>query len=200
MENAQVKSGGKGKSAAQNDALFSTVLDTATISEAAKDKANAAGKDKAGTYGNGHYKNETHALKAALQQISEETGTPIKGWALGQYRKAFRESGADDLTAVRDIFHNKYGIQKIEDPGETPAPPLVDPADPADPAGDPVEGAPDGELALEDNENPAAENTDGDAGTVTENETGIVPPSGDGILAGENASQDEELFAMLGNL
>ncbi|MDL2307895.1 hypothetical protein LJC48_07760, partial [Desulfovibrio sp. OttesenSCG-928-C06] len=167
---------------------------------AAKDKANAASNDKAAMGNHGQYKNETHALKAALLQLSEETGTPMRGWALGHYRKAFRESGSDDMASIRDIFNNRHGIQNTGDSGETPVVPSVDPEDPAVPDVGLAGTTPDGELSSEEQNNLVSGNTGDDTGIVTEDGTGAGVIPGDVPLAEEKTAQDNELFAILDNL
>ncbi len=144
---AQKKDLGAGKTP---DA-FSTVLDTVSISGSARNKNVTAAADEesgnsaTGKNGGGQFRNETQALKAAIQELAAESGTSVGGWGLGHYRKAFRNSEEGDLSAVRGIFIDRYGLK------ETPAAedPAVDPSD-----ADPSAG---GELPGVD-ENPVVEN------------------------------------------
>ena len=183
LENARGASKAKGKAVGHQKNVFADTRDSVSISASARNKhaAAVAGEDgeAAATATTGTlYKNETHALKAALRQLSEESGTPLRGWGLGHYRKAFRESEDGDLSAVRGIFNAKYGIQ--------PAPVVEDPViDPADPTLDPVE---DGDPSLDD--------VTGDTGDTGDELAGIVDDGADdgegGLAASDEAVKDTE--------
>lgn len=182
LENVRGASKAKGKSAGHQQNAFAGARDSVSISASARNKhaAAVAGEDgeAAATAADGvTYKNETHALKAALRQLSEENGTPLRGWGLGHYRKAFRESEEGDLAAVRGIFNAKYGIQ--------PAPVAEDPA--VDPSIDPAE---DGDPPLDD--------VAGDTGGAGDDLAGAVD-DGDseegGLAASGDAAEDAETVA-----
>ena len=129
LESVRGASKAKGNSDKHRNTGFSEEQDSVSISEKARNKhaASVSGGEDGSVVVTGNdengYKNETHALKAALRQLSEESGTPIRGWGLGHYRKAFREDTEGDLSAVRDIFYARHGIQKApaaEEPGSGP--------------------------------------------------------------------------------
>lgn len=151
LQSTRASSAGKGQAKGKAQSAFSDVLDTVSISESAKNKNAAAaaneqtGELAAGKNGDKQFKNETHALKAAIQGLADEAGVPVGGWGLGHYRKAFRAAEDGDLSAVRGIFQERYGLKDapiVEDP-------VVDPTDT-----DPTTGE---EPAVED-ETPLAEN------------------------------------------
>ncbi|SBW00729.1 hypothetical protein KL86DPRO_11833 [uncultured delta proteobacterium] len=169
LQNVRGASTAKGKAVGHQKNGFADTRDSVSISASARSKHAAAvtGEDgeAAATATTGTvYKNETHALKAALRQLSDESGTPLGGWGLGHYRKAFRESEGGDLTAVREIFNAKYGIRPApvaEDPA-VPADSVI-PVDPVIPVPDPTEG-----------EDPSPGDMTGDAGDSGDELAGIV--------------------------
>ena len=136
--------------------------DSVSISEAARDKhaqSAAPGAEKAADEQQPakEAKNETQAIKAAIAQIAQESGTPMRGWAVGHYRKAFAEN-SEDLSALKAIFAARHGLQI---PSETKDPldpdPITDP-NPIDPSDVPPTNEEDPTAGLDPNtEDPGAE-------------------------------------------
>lgn len=191
LQNVRGASTAKGKAVGHQKNGFADARDSVSISASARNKHAAAvtgeGGESAATATTATvYKNETHALKAALRQLSEESGAPLGGWGLGHYRKAFRESEDGDLTAVRAIFNAKYGIQ----PAPVAEDPTVDPAVPVDPVipvTDPTEDA----------DSPTGDMT-GDAGDSGDELAGIGDDNDgeeDGLAVSDETGETDETVA-----
>ena len=175
---------GKNASAGKGNGAMSKTQDVVSLSQAARENYAALAAAN-GEEGNTaalvnvnavQYKNETKAIKAALQQIAEETGVPMQGWAVGHYRQAF---AAGDFDAMRSIYLARHGITK------TPAAPGTDGAPSI-----PVEVEP--EKDLEPGNNLESEN-DGEAGTDDESDLIVDVDDDTSSVIGDDVDEDATL-------